>query len=1091
MPGAYFDRKTINLNETGLLIPIKKHIRFAFTLLLLTAFLLPIGCVVKKRSPKAVDGVLDLSHWDFKQNGEVRLKGAWEIYWEQLLTPEDFSGPSPPARTGFSLVPHYWEGQVVNGKTLHYRGFATLRLKVQMPSDASTLGFEIKGMKGASIIWLNGKKLSESGTLGTTSAQVREVSGISSIHSINSKKQVHEIIIQLANFHMHPHFGTLFSLGIGRIADLRHENYVRIGIDLLMMGASLIMGFYHLILFLFRTQNRSNLYFGALCLCYGVWLIYNGVCSGEWFHLVIPGVPWQMKFIGSYVVLVSMPICLIMFIHNLFPRECSKKVVRLAQGVFGSWAVMSCFVPFISEIRSVERLVRVLYHPTIRPSEILLVILAMYAVAVIFLAAKRKRTGAGFMMVGCFVLFMAVVHDVVKLYHDPSFIPLASVGFFAMLISQSVMLALGFTKSYYKAAHLSEELQAKNIELSRMDKIKDEFLANTSHELRTPLNGIIGMTESLIHGAGGKLTEKTMNSLNLLFASSKRLAGLVNDILDFSRIKNKDIKLVRKPVDLKAVAEAVLPVIQNINTHKPVMFANCIPKNLPLIIGDENRLQQILYNLVGNAAKFTSEGEITVDAKHKDDVVEVRVTDTGIGIPEDQFETIFRAFEQLDAGPSREFEGTGLGLSITRRLVELHGGKIRVESTLGMGSIFIFTLPVCQEHPVIDDRTLITTMTTPAFDPVLPLIDPHPITSQNATTSDDAGKVLVVDDDPVNLQVVANHLSLESISFDTASNGAEALSRLESGDMPHLVLLDIMMPKMTGYEVCRKLRDSYSPSELPIIMLTAKNHVADLVEGFKAGANDYLSKPFSREELIARVKCHLDLQAAYLTFLENKRLEDAILVETREKERAKLQEEKAKLEKLRYQLNPHFLFNAMASIRGAVLDDKETAHKMISQLAEFSRLALSRGAMETLTIAEEMEAIRLYLGMEQMRLGNYLNFSVKVDPDVEQIQVPALLIQPLVENAVKYGSRTSPEALEICVQIKEEAKRVGVRVSNTGTWIEPGTADSSISNGTGLQNVQTRLKKYYSGDFSFETIKRFEQVVIHIDVPRQLGGVLK
>ena len=418
---CYFYHKPSRLDKKGFLIPVKTQIRFALTLILLTAFLLPIGCVEKKSFPTAVNGVLDLSNWDFRHNGTVKLKGDWDIYWEKLLTPNDFSGPSPPKKTGVSFVPRYWEGQVVNGVPLHYRGYATLRLMVRMPADTTSLGLEIKGMRGALKIWLNGEILNECGTLGTTGTEVHEASGTSYLYPIRSNEQMHEFIVQIANFHMYPHFGALFSLSLGRLSDLRHENYLPIGIDLFMMGASITMAFYHLVLFVFRTQNRSNLYFGALCLLYGTWLTYNGVCSGEWFSALLPGVPWQARFIGSFFALVFMPVCLIMFVRSLFPRECSKAVVRLAQVVFAGWAFTSVLVPFSTSILPLERLFRVLYHPTIRPSEILLVGLAIYIIGVILLAAKRKRRGARFMLGSFSILFIAIVHDVVTIYYNPIF----------------------------------------------------------------------------------------------------------------------------------------------------------------------------------------------------------------------------------------------------------------------------------------------------------------------------------------------------------------------------------------------------------------------------------------------------------------------------------------------------------------------------------------------------------------------------------------------------------------------------------------------------------------------------------------------
>jgi signal transduction histidine kinase len=505
--------------------------------------------------------------------------------------------------------------------------------------------------------------------------------------------------------------------------------------------------------------------------------------------------------------------------------------------------------------------------------------------------------------------------------------------------------------------------------------------------------------------------------------------------------------------------------------------------------GDENRLQQIFYNLIGNAIKFTDQGEIRVAAIQVDSMVRVSVSDTGIGIPEEKFETIFQAFEQGDSASSRAYSGTGLGLSITRHLVELHGGEIRLGSEVGKGSTFYFTLPMSDGLPGEDNlpavsRVVNDTPTEENF--LLPsAANPQPAALDTPPSNRDPYQVLVVDDDPVNLQVAANHLLLENISFQTASDGRGALERIESGERPHVLLLDIMMPKITGYEVCRRLRETFSPSELPIIMLTAKTHVADLVEAYKAGASDYLSKPFSKDELISRVRCHLDLRGSYANFVEKQRLEREVLQQKQKKQMARLQAEKEKLEKLRYQLNPHFLFNALASIRGAVLRDREVARELISHLAEFSRLTLSRGSMDTLTITEELEVIRHFMAMEQIRFGDYLTVTIEIDPNVEKIQVPALVLQPLVENAVKYGSRTSPDALEVTISAKTQPPdMIRLEIENSGRWVEPGTTDSKYSTGTGIENVKQRLEKYYASRYRFETRAEGGQVTIEIDVPR-------
>jgi len=397
----------------------------------------------------------------------------------------------------------------------------------------------------------------------------------------------------------------------------------------------------------------------------------------------------------------------------------------------------------------------------------------------------------------------------------------------------------------------------------QMDQLKDDFLANTSHEIRTPLNGIIGIAESLIEGATGELPESTQSNLAMIADSGRRLAHLVNDILDFSKLKQKNLDLQLKPVGVREITEVVLAFSQPLVAQKEVQLINAVPPDLPLAHADENRLQQILFNLVGNAIKFTHRGSVVVAA----DIVEnpkpflaIKVYDTGIGIPEDKLDKIFQSFEQADGGTAREYGGTGLGLTVSKQLVELHGGQIGVESTVGKGSCFFFSLPFSEgrleyrqasfsqlnrQSLADSNQSLSVTSVQPVFEAVGDI------------------KILIVDDEPVNRQVLVNHLSLQHYVVVQVTNGMETLELIQADFKPDLVLLDVMMPKMTGYEVCRQLREQFSRNELPILMLTAKNQVSDMVEGFEAGANDYLTKPISKDELLARVKTHLENAKLY------------------------------------------------------------------------------------------------------------------------------------------------------------------------------------------------------------------------------------
>ena len=392
--------------------------------------------------------------------------------------------------------------------------------------------------------------------------------------------------------------------------------------------------------------------------------------------------------------------------------------------------------------------------------------------------------------------------------------------------------------------------------LQQVDRVKDEFLANTSHELRTPLNGIIGLAESLLDGVGGNLPAPAQYTLRLIVASGRRLSALVNDILDFSKLKNQNIALHKKAVDLRVLVDVVITLSRPLVGDKPLQLNNYVPAELPAIYADEDRLLQILHNLIGNAVKFTHEGSVNVYAEVSEDQIRVQIADTGIGIPNDHLDDIFQAFHQVDGRMERAYGGTGLGLSITKQLVELHGGSISVESTLEQGSVFSVFLPLSLELPAS------TAIPVKANDLVEP-VGLHPVeVSPREMSTAHQGHILVVDDDSVNRIVLKNHLGLRNYRVSEAASGEEAIALIEQHGDVDLVLLDIMMPKISGYETCKRLRETHRAYELPIIFLTAGNQTNDMVMGFEVGANDYLTKPVSKEELLARVDMHLQLYTA-------------------------------------------------------------------------------------------------------------------------------------------------------------------------------------------------------------------------------------
>lgn len=408
-------------------------------------------------------------------------------------------------------------------------------------------------------------------------------------------------------------------------------------------------------------------------------------------------------------------------------------------------------------------------------------------------------------------------------------------------------------------------------ELNKVNRLKDEFLANTTHELRTPIHGIIGLAESLV-SEEETISDSTRSELSLIASSGRRLAYLINDILDYSRLKEGDIPLNRSPIKLHRLVNTVILLSRPLVKGKTISLNNKVSHDLPFLWGDISRVQQILHNLIGNALKFTEQGSITVSAQAGDQFATVKVTDTGIGIPEDRISLIWEQFQQIDGTASRRTEGTGLGLSITRKLVELHGGTVGVESLSGAGSTFSFTLPICRD---CDDDTSSGESHSDNVSSVGSIIESvesvsammETEESSEDTTQLSGARILYVDDNALNRHIMENQLR-NTYDLTLCSDGAQALSLLMKNDHPDLVLLDLMMPGMDGFEVCRILREKYSSVELPVIVITASNQVGNLVAGLSSGANDYLSKPYTPRELIARIENQLSLVRTSMVLLE-------------------------------------------------------------------------------------------------------------------------------------------------------------------------------------------------------------------------------
>lgn len=426
------------------------------------------------------------------------------------------------------------------------------------------------------------------------------------------------------------------------------------------------------------------------------------------------------------------------------------------------------------------------------------------------------------------------------------------------------------------------DLEEKNHHVELSSKYKSEFLANMSHELRTPLNSMLILSQLLADNNESNLSEKQVEYSKTIHSSGKDLLDLINDILDLSKIESGKMAILPEEVLFSDIRYFVEHQFSPIATQKDLGFEIVIDENLPYVfITDNQRLKQILKNLLSNAFKFTQKGKVVIEFRlcknqdylkgtHHKPMVAISVTDTGIGISENKQHFIFEAFNQADGTTSRKYGGTGLGLSISKELAQLLGGFIEVESTIGKGSTFTLYLPEydIQLNNDFNRKEVAATIIeeTQIFEGKLEENVQVSIIEGKSKQSNElknikellAGKkVLLVDDDMRNIFSLTTALETNKMIVEFAENGQEAIEILKKQSDIDLVLMDIMMPVMNGYEAIQAIRKMEGFGTLPIIALTAKAMKNDREKCLDAGASDYISKPVNLDQLLSLIRVWL------------------------------------------------------------------------------------------------------------------------------------------------------------------------------------------------------------------------------------------
>ncbi|RJE87480.1 response regulator [Paenibacillus sp. 1011MAR3C5] len=963
-----------------------------------------------QHQPKAEKGQLDLRNWQPSSKRVIALNGEWEFYPMELRD----SGLSESASASFIHVPGSWASSFSADYNSSYR-YGTYRLRIWLPAgEPQAYSIRTGNLRFASAIYANGTLLEQFGHPSESEAQFRGLNRPATIELPAGADSI-DLWIQMSS--LIPKGGITTAMWFGTEEAVQHKSIMSPAMQLILCVVILLHGLYAIILFFLGPSHKTLIYFSLLVLTAVLSVLADD--DRLLFHWLNLPFEWEIKLLFfAYMGIAAVVPPLIKRLFPLYNGDRSLVWFHILS------AVLFLFVIFgpTQIVLSYSR-----YLTALLPLSLLVSFRTLKK-------AIKHDPDTFFLVFATSAIFLNVVWGSISgrgLVSQPIYYPVD-------LIIAFLCFAGFWFKRFVRASEQNRQLAAR---LQRDDKRKDQFLANTSHELRNPLHGMIHIAQSIREDRDHPQSERNAKNLELLVTIGKRMSYLLNDMMDATRLKEGQIALHTTPLDVHAVTAGVLEMVRFMTEGKPIRFRTVFPDSLPRAIADENRLVQVLLNLLHNAVKHTDEGEIVVSASARDGMVCVRVSDTGIGISDDDLKLIFQPYEQGQTSLDRAAGGFGLGLSISRQLVELHGGSIEASSIPGQGSTFSFTLPAAgmETGPVHEWQSLL--LPAEEYKEEQETYRVNEAAAARYTDKSDRPVVLAVDDDPLNLTIIENVLGKEHYRLVKASSGSEALRLLEQYPAD-LVIADVMMPYMSGYELARKIRERFSMVELPVLLLTARSSPDDIYTGFHAGANDYVAKPVDSLELRSRVRALTDMK---LTMAERLRLEAAWL---------------------QAQIKPHFLFNTLNSIAALGTFQPDKMQQLLDVFSRYLRISYDFHNSDRLVqLDRELELVRAYLYIEQERFGERLNVEWDIRAD-SGTMVPPLSIQPLVENAVNHGILKKAKGGTIAIQAEKHSGGTRIAIRDDGAGMSPTTVkrlleDSAPAGGIGLRNTDRRLKQLY------------------------------
>ncbi|HBZ09912.1 MAG TPA: histidine kinase [Bacillus bacterium] len=978
------------------------------------------------------NGQLDLRDWNAEKGEVLLLDGEWEFYPSHLLMEDGLKSNIDLDAPGLIQVPEKWN-EALNAKKPTPFGYGSYRLLLHVnPEKDLNYSIRLPSVRSSSEVYVNGRLLANSGQVAKSEIGYTAKNLPYSTTFTADESGLIEIVVQVANYEDTRGSGIIRSIKFGSEEAIAKEIRFSSSIQLLAIIIFLMHSVYALILFFLGSKDKKLLYFSLLSLCVALGSLLSH--DEKLFHqLFYIGYEWDFRLanvvipIGCYALLQCTD-------HRQLPYWCR---------IFPIYSVLIFCTAGITMMLTPRLIISIfpVYY-----------LLGGITIVIVLIAILKKLiTDIKDNLLLLFSLAALSHHFTWMIIWRESGISVVHYPF-DLLISIGCFVSIWF-KDYFKIHAETKELAAT---LQRMNDHKDQFLANTSHEFKNPLHGMLNMSQSILHRERHSLQERSVKELETILSVGRRMTLLLNDLLEVRGLQEGNPNLKKNVIKVQPIVSGVLDILRLTADVKPLKIVNQIPDDFPPIFADENRVVQIFFNLLHNAVKYTNEGQITIDAFVKKGRAFFVITDTGIGMDSNMLKHIFHPYEQANPRDTMIEGGFGLGLSITKQLVELHGGTLKVSSVRGEGSEFTFSLSLADSKTLKMDLVSELLPETEALceknlfdieEDEMPTVVEQRLFNERTF---DRPAILIVDDDPVNLQVLETILPSELYDVTTAISGMEALTLLDTQEWD-LVISDIMMPQMSGYELTRIIRERFTLTELPILLLTARSQPKDIQAGFLAGANDYVTKPVEVLELRSRIE---GLTTIKKGVQEQLQLEAAWL---------------------QAQIQPHFLFNTLNAVIALSEIDLDKMRDLLEELSHLLRYKFTFQNMdELIPIDEELNIVRSYLYIEQVRYENRLQVVWEID-ECKELKIPFLTIQPLVENAIRHGIMKRIRGGKIFIRVTVHELCAEISVEDDGDGMDEDTLQrirerkAGSESGVGLINTHLRLKRHFGTGLNIES----------------------